>query len=351
VGLPKIQKSTSSIDACNIACIPSEIGNLSAKVRVLKATVLESVPVVAMDGGTPTLAVYICMPFLRRVVTLSRSRKFVRHPQARGANCAFATIQAYIVLLVLLSLVHPSRAFAANPDRDTALTGSRQRIEKLDYRMTGRLTRVEGNGKRTNYKFVAKAHWFPDGLRLLCEISGSGSEKTSLLLHMSVTGHVTIEAVLPGERTASVLPFERWNDRLVGSDFSYEDMVENQFFWKNQEVLPPEKYGARECFVLKSKSGSQDQTYYDSVASWIDRSIFYPVHVVKTLRGTGQQKEFFYYGLRQVHGVWSATQVEAKLPGKPGSSILVIEGGSGKANLGPKDFDLSQFSAHGERVK
>ncbi len=291
------------------------------------------------------------MTFLSRVVMLSRSRKFGRYPAARRANCTLGIIQGSIASLVLFSLVHPSRAFAANPDQDTALTGSRQRIEKLDYRMTGRLTRVEGNGKRTNYKFVAKAHWFPDGLRLLCEISGPGAEKTSLLLHMNATGQVTIEAVLPGEKTASALPFERWNDPLVGTDFSYEDMVENQFFWKNQEALPAEKYGARDCLVLKSKSGSQDRTYYDSVTSWIDRGILYPVHVVKTLRGTGQQKEFIYYGLRQIGGVWSATQVEAKVKGKPGSSILVIEGGSGKAHLGGKDFDLRQFSAAGEKAK
>jgi hypothetical protein len=291
------------------------------------------------------------MTFLRRVVMLSRSYKFGRYPEARWANCAFGTIQACIALLVMLSLMHPSRAFAANGDLETVLNGSRQRIEKLDYRMTGRLTRVEGNGKRTNYKFVAKAHWFPDGLRLLCEISGPGSEKTSLLLHMSVSGHMTIEALLPGQKAASTLPFERWNDPLVGTDFSYEDMVENQFFWKNQELLAPEKYGARDCFVLKSKSGSQDRTYYDSVTTWIDRGILYPVHVVKTLRGTGPQKEFVYYGLRQIGGVWSATQVEATLQGKPGSSILVIEGGSGKANLGRKDFDISRVNAQGERSK
>jgi hypothetical protein len=291
------------------------------------------------------------MTFLRRVVMLSRSRKFGRYRQARWANCAFGTIQASIALLVLLSLVHPSRAYAANPDLETVLTGSRQRIEKLDYRVTGRLTRVEANGKRTNYKFVAKAHWFPDGLRLLCEISGPASEKTSLLLHMNVSGHVTIEAVLPGEKAASELPFERWNDPLVGTDFSFEDMVENQFFWKNQELLAPEKCGARDCFVLKSISGSQDRTYYASVTSWIDRSILYPVHVVKTLRGTEQQKDFVYYGLRQVSGVWSASQVEAKLQGKPGSSMLVIERGSGKANLARKDFDLGQSSAQGEKVK
>ena len=298
-----------------------------------------------------TLAVYIDMTFLRRVVMLSRSRKFGRHPNAGCADSTFGSIRASIALLALLSLVQPPWVPAANSDLETVLTGSRQRIEKLDYRLSGRLTRVEGDGKRTNYKFVAKAHWFPDGLRVLCEISGSGSEKTSLLLHMNVAGHLTIEAVSPGEKTASVLPFERWNDRLVGTDFSYEDMVESQFFWKNQELLAPEKYGARECFVLKSKSGSQDRTYYDSVTSWIDRGILYPVHAVKTLRGTGQQKEFIYYGLRQVGGVWSATQVEAKLQGKPGSSILVVEGGSGRANLGSKDFVLSPFSGQGEKAK
>jgi hypothetical protein len=298
-----------------------------------------------------TLAVYIAMTFLRRVVMLSRSRKFGRYQDPKWANCAFGTIQASIALLVLLSLVHPLRAFAANPYLETVLTGSRQRIEKLDYRASGRLTRVEGNGKRASYKFVAKAHWFHDGLLLLCEISGPGSEKTSLLLHMSVSGHVTIEAVLPGEKAASMLPFERWNDPLAGTDFSYEDMVESQFFWKNQELVAPEKYGARDCFVLKSVSSSQDRTYYDSVTSWIDRGILFPVHVVKTLRGTKQQKEFTYYGLRQVGGVWSASQVEAKLQGKLGSSILVIERGSGKANLGRKDFDISQSSATGEKAK
>ena len=61
-------------------------------------------------------------------------------------------MKASTTLLVLFSLVHPLSAFAANPDQDVALTASRQRIEKLDYRMSGRLTRIDGSGKRTNYK-------------------------------------------------------------------------------------------------------------------------------------------------------------------------------------------------------
>jgi len=291
------------------------------------------------------LYTYTDMTFLRRIATLFRSLKFRMYLDVRWANRAFGTMQACMALLVLLSLAHPWRAFAADSDLETVLTASRQRIEKLDYRSTGRLTRVEGNGKRTSYRFAAKARWFPDGLRLLCEISGSGAEKTSVILHLTAGGRVAIEAELPGEKTAKVLPFERWNDPLVGTDFSFEDMVENQFFWKNQALLAPERYGARDCFVLKSKSDPGDRTYYDSVTSWIDRSIMFPVHVVKTVRGTGQQKEFIYYGLRQEGGAWSASKVEAKLQGKPGSSILEIDNGSPKANLGTKDFDIGHSSA------
>jgi hypothetical protein len=295
-----------------------------------------------------TLAEYITMTFLRSVITLSRSRKFGWYPEASWAVCAFGAIQVSIVLLGVLSLVDPSEALAASPDLETVLTGSRDRIEKLDYRATGRLTKVGGDGKRTSYKFLGKARWFHDGLRVLCEISGPDAKKSIILLHMTTNGRVTIEAQPPGERAPSVLPFEHWNDLLMGTDFSYEDMVENQFFWKNQQLLAPEKYGARDCFVLKSTPGSQDRSYYDSVTSWIDRGILFPVRVVKTHRGTGGQKEFLSYGLRQVAGAWSASQVEVKIVGKPGSSMLAIEGGSGKANLELKDFDIGQSVAPGQ---
>jgi len=274
-----------------------------------------------------------------------------RYSKASRASYAFRALSACAVLLMLLSLARPSRALAVNPDLETVLTGSRQRIEKSDYRVSGRLTGVDDSGKHTSYKFAARAHWFPDGLRMLCEITGAGSEKTTLLLHMSVSGRITIDAILPGEKAAGPLPFEHWGDSIAGTDFSYEDMFESWFFWKNQELLPAQKYGARDCFVLKSTPGPQDRTHYDSVTSWIDRNILYPVHVVKSIRGGAQQKEFIYYGLRQVSGIWSAARIEAQVQGKPGSSMLVIENGSAKANLKRQDFDLSRSGAQAKKAK
>src|SRR5271155_2205871 len=64
---------------------------------------------------------------------------------------ALRTAAVYMALLVLLALMQPARAFAAASDLEAVLTGSRARIEKLDYRATGQLTRVGGDGKRTSY--------------------------------------------------------------------------------------------------------------------------------------------------------------------------------------------------------
>jgi hypothetical protein len=258
---------------------------------------------------------------------------------------------ATTVLLVSTLLRAPVAVAAApaqGPDLATVLGHLRQQIQASDFRATGRLVRVAANGDRTNYKVTMKAHWFPDGLRLLSEITGPAAEHTKLLLHMTANGHVTIDVLQPGSKAPVSLLFEHWNDPLLGTDFSYEDMVEGQFFWKTQELLPAAKYGARDCFVLKSAPGGDDRSFYESVTSWIDRDIYYPVHVLKVVRASQQQKDFTYFGLRQTSGIWSASQVEVKVQGKPGSSLLIIERGSAKAKLQRKDFDI-QAATQGEQ--
>jgi hypothetical protein len=252
-----------------------------------------------------------------------------------------------VSLLPLLSL-QPA-AVATTPDQTAILTQIRQHTETADFRATGRLVRVAANGERTNYKLGMKGHWFPDGLRLLYEMTGPDAARTRLLLHMTATGTTTVEIVQPGTSTPTALGPEHWRDGVLGTDFSYEDLIEGQFFWKNQDFLAPAKYGARDCFVLKSVPSSEDRSQYGSVTSWIDRQIFYPVHVTKAVRGTGEQKDFTYFGLRQTSGVWSASQLEVMVQGRPGSSLLLIERGSPKAKLTRKDFDLHQPLTQGKR--
>ena len=49
-------------------------------------------------------------------------------------------------------------------------------------------------------------------------------------------------------------------------------------------------------------------------------------------------KEFTSFDLRHEGGIWSATQIEEKTHGQMGSTLLIINRGSPKANLSARDF-------------
>jgi hypothetical protein len=63
------------------------------------------------------------------------------------------------------------------------------------------------------------------------------------------------------------------------------------------------------------------------------------VKVEKVVRTSEEVKNFIYYGLREVRGVWSASQIECKVAGKPGSSLLIISRGAEKPRLDRAAFD------------
>ena len=88
----------------------------------------------------------------------------------------------WVVIFALLLSPVADAAGAAGPD--TVVANLRQRIEASDFRATGRLVQVSGNGDRKSYKFTMKAHWFPDGLRLLCAITEPANVREQLLLQI-----------------------------------------------------------------------------------------------------------------------------------------------------------------------
>jgi hypothetical protein len=152
-----------------------------------------------------------------------------------------------------------------------------------------------------------------------------------------------VQIAHPGDAAPVILPYDKWSDGPLGAGFSFEDFLEAQYFWPGQTTLEKAKYGARDCDVLQSIPGATDKTHYTEVKSWLDHGIGFPVYVEKTLKG-GAIKEFTYFGLRQNGGVWSASQVEAKIHGQAGSTLLILDRGSPKANLNLKDFAPAQLT-------
>jgi hypothetical protein len=214
-------------------------------------------------------------------------------------------------------------------------------VQTADYRVLGRLVRIDANGTRTTYGITIKAHWFPGVLRVLLDITSPTTAREHVLLEMRSDGAEAVSIAKPGDHAPAALPFSGWSSGPLGETFSYEDFLESEYFWPMQKVLEETRRGARDCIVVQSKSGASDITHYAEVHTWFDKTIGFPVYAEKTLRGSGAVKEFTYIGLRHNGGVWSASQLQASLRGKPGSTLLIIDRGSAKANLGPNDFSRS----------
>jgi hypothetical protein len=223
-------------------------------------------------------------------------------------------------------------------DIHAVLAPSRERIQSADYRITGRLVRVDAQGTRTSDSVTVKARWFPGVLRILLDVNAPATAREHVLLEMRPDGEDAILVAHPGDTAPRSLPFARWEDGPLGETFSYEDFLEPQYFWPSQTELPPGRRGARDCNVVKSAPGASDRTHYAEVHTWLDKTIGFPVYAEKTLKGSGAVKEITYFGLRHEGGVWSARQVEVKESGKPGSLLLLIDRGTAKANLSPNDF-------------
>jgi hypothetical protein len=257
--------------------------------------------------------------------------------------------------LLIGVLLAATAAHAA--DVQAVLAPLRNHIQDSDFRATGQLVQVDANGKRVSYPINIKGLWFAGAMHTLVDVVHSGGagaparqeEHVRILLEMRPDGRDTIRIFRPHESAPAALPIEKWGESFWGTAFSYEDLLEPQYFWPGQTILKSAVFGSHQCDVLKSTPGPSDRTDYSEVQTWLDHAIDYPVYAEKTMKQGAIVKEFTYYGLRQSSGVWSATQVEAKIRGRAGSTFLIVKRGSAKAHLSANDFRPEQISHFEDR--
>ena len=245
-------------------------------------------------------------------------------------------------LIRILVLLLPLTAAAQGNDPARA---ARELLEKADYRITARLVRIAPDGARTSVPVSIRALGSPGQLRIALLIDSPAAQRQHILFDLRPQGRSRILVAHPGDKAFSELPFDRWQEAPLGGLFSYEDILEPTFTWSGQATDGRVTRGARQCILLRSTPGPADRSHYSLVKNWLDASSNFPVYVEKTIKATGQTKEFTYFGLRQNAGVWSATQIEAKLHGQPGSTLLIIDRGSPHASLTAKDFDPATLLA------
>jgi hypothetical protein len=264
-------------------------------------------------------------------------------------NARAARLCALAALLALPAVRAPA---AGTADAAAALAAEQHQIQTADYRITGRLVHVQSNGARVSAPVVLMAHWFPGVLRIALKVGNAPSADTApdshfavhVLLEMHPGGANTIWVAHPGDKAPALLAFEKWSDGPLGPGFAYEDFLEQQYFWLQQTLAPPAKFGARDCDVVLSAPGTGARTHYAQVQTWLAHDIGSPVYAEKTFKSTGAVKQFTYSGLRHNGGVWSASQVEEQTRGQAEKWLLLIDRGSAKANLTLKDFSLDQLA-------
>lgn len=241
---------------------------------------------------------------------------------------------------VILAALPLAPAYAA--DAHAVLAGPRKQIETADYRIAGRMVRVDANGKRMNFAVNVKARWFADALHVILDLQAPQPSRFRLLMEMRSDGRVSMKIARPGDKDLASLPFEQWTGGPFGEGFSYEDFLNPELYWQGQSVEKV-KYGVRDCDLLTSTPGSNDRTHYARVRTWLDQTIAFPVHAEKTLKDSGAVREFTFIGLRKESGVWSASQIEGKLRGQQGTTLFLLERGSAKANLKVADFSAESL--------
>lgn len=79
----------------------------------------------------------------------------------------------------------------------------------------------------------------------------------------------------------SVRPIDDLKDSLLGSDLSYEDVVEDFFGWDQQTLAGTEDVDGTACQILESKPGKADRSTYTRVRTWIDARRLVPLRIEK----------------------------------------------------------------------
>lgn len=254
------------------------------------------------------------------------------------------------ILCSLMLIALPASSLAASSILDIP----RKQITATDFRITGHLVRIDAAGARLSSAMTIKAHWFPAAsggsgvLRLFVQLGQPNDVhremRQNILLEMSPNGQNTIRTMRPGDAKPEELSVEKWKDTSIGPGFDIEDFLEPQYDWPTQSIAENVKYGARDCDLVTSKPGPADRTNYAEIRTWLDRTIGFPVYTEKTLRGSGKIKEFTYLGIRHEEGVWSAHQIEAKIHGQAGSTLLIVDRGTAKARLTAAEFNAAQLA-------
>jgi hypothetical protein len=163
-----------------------------------------------------------------------------------------------------------ARALAATL-RESVLDGSSVTRLKLE-------TAAQAGGEKVVLQLLAKARRNPAGSDVLYQVLWPKTRQgEGFLLQKPDNRPATGVHFTPPNTVAPV----KLQDGIFGSALAYEDLVDDFFGWKSQELVGEETIGRVACRILESKPGPGQPSGYASVRSWIDIRRTVPVRIEK----------------------------------------------------------------------
>ena len=137
-----------------------------------------------------------------------------------------------------------------------------------------------GSGENQTLQLQIKSRVSRDTSDIVYQILFPKERKgEAVLLHRSGEKFSGTSFTLPN--TVRPIASGEINQRLFGSDLSYEDIIDNPYRWNQQAIVGSEVIGGDSCQILESKPGKGHRSSYSSVKTWVDPRRLVPLRIEK----------------------------------------------------------------------
>ena len=186
-----------------------------------------------------------------------------------------------------MSLALTFHSLAAEPEAPMSGAGLASRLRILRQNGASYVrVRMEINGtKKETLQLQIKERRSKSATDVVYQVLWPKDRKgESVLLRKSGSRPASASVFMPPNTLRTI---DDLKEPLLGSDLSYEDVVEDFFAWERQAIVGTEAVDGVSCQLLESKPGKGERSIYGSVRSWIDMRRLVPLRVEK-YSGSGQ---------------------------------------------------------------
>lgn len=127
-------------------------------------------------------------------------------------------------------------------------------------------------------------------------------------------------------------------EALLGTDLSYEDIIDSPFAWSQQAIVGTQMVDKFDCQILESKPGSRGGSSYASVKTWVDAKRLVPLQIEK-YDGSGKVIRRINITRMLLDG-GDSLPADLEVSG-PRGSVTHISGSSIKRGVNYSDADFS----------